>query len=101
MMDISNNINIKQLTAKNFDNVIDKKLEDKELKKVCDNFEAFFLQQLMDVSLKETKVAGEGAGADIIKGMYTDTMSQNSAGSFGISSMLYDFLSQNNKKNGG
>ncbi|WP_258238504.1 hypothetical protein [Arcobacter sp. CECT 8986] len=73
------------------------KLEDENLRKVSDDFEAFFAQQLMDISLKSTNVAGEGAGSDIIKGMYTETLSQNTQGNLGISQLLYDFLSRNNK----
>ena len=98
MIDTSNNLNVKQLTQVSFEKNVDKNLDDKSLRKVCDSFEAFFLQQLMDVSLKDTKVAGAGAGSDIIKGMYTETLSQNSAGSFGISNMLYEFLIENNNK---
>jgi hypothetical protein len=51
----------------------------------------------MDVSLRSTKVAGEGAGSDIIKGMYTQAIADNSSGSLGISTMLYEFLTQNKK----
>lgn len=51
----------------------------------------------MDISLKSTNVAGEGTGSDIIKGMYTETVSKNTKGTMGISDMLYQFLSQNNK----
>ena len=39
-------------------------------------------------------MAGEGTGSEIIKGMYTDALSQNSSGSLGISDMLYKFLSE-------
>jgi flagellar protein FlgJ len=77
---------------------VKKNMEDKELRRVSDEFESFFLQQMMDVSLKNTNVAGEGVGSDIVKGMYTEAMSKNSAGGFGISDMLYQFLSENNKK---
>ncbi|AXX93136.1 hypothetical protein CPU12_05215 [Malaciobacter molluscorum LMG 25693] len=73
------------------------KLQDENLKKVSDDFESFFAQQLMDISLKSTNVAGEGAGADIIKSMYTETLSQSTQGNLGISQLLYDFLSRNNK----
>ena len=51
----------------------------------------------MEVSLRETKVAGEGAGSDIIKSMYTQSIAENSTGTLGISNMLYEFLTQNNK----
>lgn len=98
MVELKSDIALMQYNNAKLKNVDTSKLEDDALKKVCDNFEAFFLKQLMDVSLKSTKVAGEGPGSDIIQGMYTDTVSQNSSGSFGISSMLYEYLSQNNKK---
>ena len=52
------------------------------------------MQQLLDISLKNTKVAGEGTGSDIIKGMYTENLSKVSAGTLGISDMLYKFLSE-------
>ncbi|PKN14545.1 MAG: hypothetical protein CVU67_05075, partial [Deltaproteobacteria bacterium HGW-Deltaproteobacteria-24] len=70
---------------------------DENLRKVCDEFESFFTQQFLDVSLKESKIAGEGTGSDIIKGLYTEALSKNSSGTFGISDMLYKFLSENNK----
>jgi Rod binding domain-containing protein len=81
--------NLKQENLKNKDT--------EQLKKVCNDFESFFLNQIMDVSLRSTKVAGEGPGSDIIKGMYTQALADNSTGSLGISNMLYEFLTQNNK----
>lgn len=72
-------------------------LEDKRLKEVSDEFESFFLKQIMDISLKSTNVAGKAAGSDIIKGMYTQAISDKSAGGLGISNMLYEFLSKNKK----
>lgn len=80
---------LKQLNTKN--------VQDENLRKVCDDFESFFTQQFLDVSLKETKIAGEGTGSEIIKGLYTEALSKNSSGTFGISDMLYKFLSENNK----
>lgn len=85
-------------SLKSYENLNSKNIEDKKLKEVCDSFESFYLQQLLDVSLKGTDVAGKGVGSDIVKGMYTEAVSQNSAGAFGISEMLYKFLSENNKK---
>ena len=64
------------------------------LKDVCDNFESFFMQQLLDISLKNTNVAGDGTGSDIIKGMYTENLSRASSGTLGISDLLYKFLSE-------
>ena len=74
-----------------------KSKDTEQLKIVCNDFESFFLNQIMDVSLRSTKVAGEGPGSDIIKGMYTQALADNSTGSLGISNMLYEFLTQNNK----
>jgi Rod binding domain-containing protein len=70
---------------------------EKELKKVCNDFEAFFMQQIMDIALKNTNVAGEGTGSEIIKGMYTESLSRQSAGSLGISTVLFQFLSEKEK----
>jgi len=80
---------LKQLKTKN--------MQDENLRNVCNDFESFFTQQFLDVSLKESKLAGEGTGSEIIKGLYTEALSKNSSGTFGISDMLYKFLSENNK----
>lgn len=97
MIDISNNVDINTLNQKKYENINTKNLNDDKLKSVCDDFEAYFLKQMMDVSLKNSTIAGEEAGSDIIKGMYTDTVSTHAAGGMGISDILYDFLSRNNK----
>ena len=98
-MNINNtsNVDLLQMNSDSLKNTNTKNLEDKELRKVADDFESFFMQQIMDVSLKSNNIAGEGAGSDIIKGMYTQTISQQTAGSLGISDLLYNFLSKNNK----
>ena len=90
-------VDVSTLQNKDFKNIKTDNLENKELREVANSFESFFLNQIMDVSLKSTKIAGDGPGSDIIKGMYLQTMSDSSAGTFGISDMLYDFLSKNNK----
>ena len=74
-----------------------KNVEDKELRDVSNNFEAFFINQILETSLKSTSIAGEEAGSDIIKGMYTQSVADNATGSLGISTMLYEFLTKNNK----
>ena len=101
-MEISSNnlINKDILQVNKFDNMKQENLKDKDaeqLQKVCNDFESFFLNQIMEVSLRSTKIAGEGAGSDIIKGMYTQSVADNSTGSLGISNMLYEFLTQNKK----
>lgn len=99
-MDINTNnlVNSDIFQTKKFDNLkVEDIKENDELRKVSNDFESFFLNQIMDISLKSTNVAGEGAGSDIIKGMYIQSMADKSTGSLGISDMLYEFLSKNNK----
>jgi Rod binding domain-containing protein len=79
-------------------NNISKNSKDENLKAVCDDFESFFMQQMLDISMKSSKIAGEGTGSDIIKGMYTESLSQQSKGALGISTMLYEFLSEKGNK---
>ena len=95
---ITPNIDIYASQTNKFKNIDSEKMEDTGLSKVSDDFESFFMKQLLDVSLKSSKMAGEGAGADIIQGMYTDSLSQQSSGSLGISDILYKFLSEKDKK---
>lgn len=100
-MDINTNnlVNSDIFQTKKFDNLkVEDIKENDELRKVSNDFESFFLNQIMDISLKSTNVAGEGAGSDIIKGMYIQSMADKSTGSLGISDMLYEFLSKNNKQ---
>ena len=96
----SNLINKDMLQANNLENTNSIELKnknEKQLREVCDNFESYFLNQTLDVSLRSTNIAGEGAGSDIIKSMYLQAVADNSTGSLGISSMLYEFLTKNNK----
>ncbi|MEA3513100.1 MAG: rod-binding protein [Campylobacterota bacterium] len=96
-MEISNQfLDIKSIKPNPYDNIKNSNLkEDKSLRDVCNNFESFFMNQILETSLKSSKLAGEGTGSEIIKGMYTDALSQKSSGSLGISDMLYKFLSEN------
>jgi len=98
-MEINSNnlVDISTLQNKDFKNLKTEDLEDKELREVANSFESFFLNQIMDVSLKSTNIAGEGPGSDIIKSMYLQNIADSSSGTFGISNMLYEFLSENNK----
>lgn len=99
-MEINSNnlINKDLLQTKKFDNLKTQEIKDNEqLQQVCDDFESFFLNQIMDVSLRSNKIAGEGPGSDIIKGMYTQSIADNATGSLGISNMLFEFLTKNNK----
>lgn len=86
-----------KVQSNDFKNLNTSKMEDKMLRKVSNEFETFFSQQLLDISLKSTNFAGEGAGSDIIKGMYTESLSKSTGGTLGISDILYRYLSENNK----
>jgi Rod binding domain-containing protein len=96
-MNIDNQfLDINSIKPRNTDNIDKRDIkDDKALRGVCNDFEAFFMNHLLETSLKSSKIAGEGTGSEIIKGMYTDALSKNSAGSLGISEMLYKFLSEN------
>ena len=95
-MEIQNNfIDINTLKQKAYKDLDTKNLpEDVALRKVTDDFEAFFMNEILKTSLKSSSIAGEGTGSDIFKSMYTDAVSQQSSGSLGISEMLYKFLSE-------
>jgi Rod binding domain-containing protein len=96
-MELNNNfLDIKTLNQKDYKQAFENAnlSEDKGLREVCNNFEAFFMNQILETSLKSSKLAGEGTGSEIFKSMYTDSLSQKSAGSMGISDMLYKFLSE-------
>ena len=90
-------VDMATLKPDKFKDISSENIADKNLKKVCNDFESFFMNQLLDISLKSTNVAGKGVGSDIIKGMYIENIASQSSGNLGISDMLYKFLSENNK----
>lgn len=91
-------LNIALLQKNKFDDSSLKNINDeKKLKEACDNFESFFMQQMLDISLKNTNVAGEQTGSKIMKGLYTENLSKASSGTLGLSDMLFKFLSEENK----
>jgi len=96
-MEINNNfLDIQTINQKDYKKAFESKdlSEDQSLREVCNNFEAFFMNQILETSLKSSNIAGEGTGSEIFKSMYTDSLSQKSAGTLGISDMLYKFLSE-------
>nr|WP_275758463.1 rod-binding protein [Sulfurimonas sp. SAG-AH-194-C21] len=94
-----NNIsNIAQLNIQNT-NIpkINEKTDDKELREQTDAFEAVIIKMLMDNAAKnDTDVfsSQNDPGDKIYKSMYRDELSKASAGGFGFSQMLYDYLSR-------
>jgi len=78
---------------------IDEKAQDKALRKQTDAFEAVIIKMMMDNAMKDDKnlfSSQNDPGDKIYKSMYRDELSKASAGSFGFSQMLYDYLSQKN-----
>lgn len=69
--------------------------DDKKLKEQTDKFEAFFIKQVLDISLKnENTLFPKDPGDKIYNSMYNDTMSNSISGSFGFSELLFNFLKQ-------
>ena len=68
---------------------------DERLKEQTDQFEAYFLKQVLDISMKnESGLYPKDAGDKIYKSMYNDTMSTALSGGLGLSQMLFDFLKE-------
>ncbi len=85
-----------------FDPKIDSKAttlhgNDAKLKEQTDQFEAFLLKKVLDLSLKsEHRFFGKDAGDKIYQSMYNDTFSKALSGDIGFSQMLFDFLKEQN-----
>lgn len=76
---------------------IDPRAENAELRKQTDAFEAVIVKMMMDNAMENEKnlfSEQNDPGDKIYKSMYRDELSKASAGSFGFSQMLYDYLSQ-------
>jgi len=76
---------------------IDEKAEDKALREQTDAFEAIIVKMLLDNAMKDEKnifSSQNDPGDKIYKSMYREELSKASAGSFGFSQMLYDYLEQ-------
>ncbi len=76
---------------------IDTKADDVQLREQTDAFESIILKMLMDNAMKDDKnlfSRQNDPGDKIYKSMYREELAKASAGSFGFSQMLFDFLSQ-------
>ncbi len=70
---------------------------DIKLKEQTDQFEAFLIKKVLDISLKQQNpLFGKDAGDKIYQSMYNDTFSQALSGDIGFSQMLFDFLKEQN-----
>lgn len=76
---------------------IDAKADDAKLREQTDAFESVILKMLMDDAMKDEKnIFSEenDPGDKIYKSMYREELAKASAGGFGFSQMLYDYLSR-------
>ena len=76
---------------------IDKSVEDADLRKQTDAFESVIIKMLMDNAMKDEKnlfSEQNDPGDKIYKSMYREELAKASAGGFGFSQMLYDYLSR-------
>jgi Rod binding domain-containing protein len=81
----------------NSSDYVNKNANDMELKKQTDAFEAIIVRMLLDNAMKDQKdifSTSNDPGDRIFKSMYREELSKASAGSFGFSQMLFDYLSQ-------
>jgi len=91
------NAKVDMMSANSKIPTIDTKREDKALREQTDAFEAVIIKMLMDNAAKNDKdlfSSQKDPGDKIYKSMYRDELSKASAGSFGFSQMLYDYLSE-------
>ncbi len=81
-----------------------KGMEDREMRRVSQEFEAMFVRQLIKVMRQSSKIEEDGEGlfdSDRSTQMYMEIADDHLAqhvseqGAFGISEMVYDFLKQN------
>jgi Rod binding domain-containing protein len=68
-----------------------------QLREKTDAFEAIILKMLLDNAMKDEKnifSSAKDPGDRIYKSMYRDELSRASAGSFGFSQMLFEYLQE-------
>ncbi len=77
---------------------IDKNSEDAQIKEQTDAFESIILKMLMDNAMKNQEDMfsdQKDPGDKIYKSMYREELAKASAGGFGFSQMLFDYLTEN------
>ena len=79
---------------------IDAHVSNKALKEQTDAFEAIIVKMLLDNAMKDQKdlfSSENDPGEKIYKSMYREELADASAGNFGFSQMLYNYLTQKQK----
>ncbi len=93
----ASNIETQMMAKKGDIPKIDAHADNKALRKQTDAFEAVIVKMLLDNSMQDSKdifSSQKDPGEKIYKSMYRENLAKASAGSFGFSQMLYDYLSQ-------
>ena len=91
------NIELGRLSQQHTLPKIDPKANNEELRAQTDEFESVILKMLLDNALKDEEnifSQENDPGDKIYKSMYREELAKSSAGGFGFSQMLYDYLSQ-------
>ncbi len=76
---------------------IDENAQEDALREQTDAFESVIIKMMLDNAMKDEKnlfSSQNDPGDKIYKSMYRDELSKVSAGSFGFSEMLYEYLSR-------
>jgi peptidoglycan hydrolase FlgJ len=70
--------------------------DEKALREQTDQFESVIIKMLLDNTMKDENniFSSQDPGEKIYKSMYRDQLSRSSAGSFGFSDMLFNYLSE-------
>lgn len=61
------------------------------LKEQTDQFEAYFVKQVLDIMKNESGLLPKDAGDKIYKSMYNDTLILALSGGLGLSQMIFEF----------
>jgi Rod binding domain-containing protein len=78
---------------------IDRNSDEAKIREQTDAFESIILKMLMDNAMKNQEDMfsdQKDPGDKIYKSMYREELAKASAGGFGFSQMLFDFLSRKN-----
>jgi Rod binding domain-containing protein len=86
------------LMSSNYQNMptINNTKDKASLREQTDQFESVIIKMLLDNTMKEENniFSSKDPGEKIYKSMYRDQLSRASAGSFGFSDMLFNYLSE-------
>lgn len=95
MLHVDNSLALMQSSFLKQDVKLDNE-NDVKLKEQTDKFEAFFIKQILDISLKhENSLFEKDAGDKIYNSMYNDALSDSMSGKFGFSELLFNHLKEN------